>query len=198
MKNQPIRSQACPRILWGVALTVLAAVVLSMLPWRPTFNKSVSMEVGFYLITEKPQGTAFARGTPVSYRYRAPDWAALIYEKHFSDGMRFLKVVGAVPGDYLFSEADKVYRCPTKVRDAGCELLAVRQVKDGLGNKLPAISYAGEQIPAGHYWLKSGEAKARYAFDSRYLGVVPRTRIEGTLSRIFTWGGLPDEESLDI
>jgi len=189
---------SCARLLWGVAIFVLAAVLMSILPFRPAFNKSVSMEVGFYLITVKPRGTAYAEGTAVSYKYWAPDWAVLQYEKHFTEGMRFLKVVGAVPGDYLYSADEKVYRCKSPSMSKQCDLLAIRQVKDGLGNPLPWIKYDGERIPQGFYWLKSGEAKAKYAYDSRYLGVVPRTRIEGTVSPILTWGGLPDKESLAL
>jgi type IV secretory pathway protease TraF len=173
------------RAFWGLAGAVLAVAAFHWQPYRIVFNHTPSAPLGFYLL-DKAASVPSAAGPMVGYRYVAPDWA-LKYQRTIPDGSLFLKVVGAVPGEYLQSEGDKVYACPDSVRDESCRLLSVRQRVDKQGAPLPIADYAMTRIPAGMYWLASGKVEERWAFDSRYLGLIPGVRFTGGVSPIFTW-----------
>lgn len=70
------------------------------------------------------------------------------------------------------------------VRDALVPLRATR-TRDSCGLRVPVAPYGTFVLGAGEYWMHSPYHDG--SFDSRYLGVVRREQLRGTMRPMVTW-----------
>lgn len=83
----------------------------------------------------------------------------------------FIKHVGAIPGEYLFTRFKTVYSCPTKKFNSSCHALGTCLTHDSQGNKIPCQQWNVDRIPENQYYMQS--IRDLRSLDSRYLGLIP-------------------------
>jgi len=170
----------------GIVVGAVAIVVLlHSQPYRPIFNTSPSEPEGLYLL--KHFGSHLPKvhlGELILFHYRAPAWAK---GRYYHNGARFLKNIGAVPGEWLFTRGLHQEVCPTDhFSRKTCHVLGTMLTHDNKGRPLYWPHWSGYRIPAGKYYMQATYVYDSY--DSRYYGLVNQSRFIGKLTPIFTWG----------
>jgi conjugative transfer signal peptidase TraF len=89
------------------------------------------------------------------------------------------KVVGALPGDVVTVESDRVAVNGVRFQDSR---MAAR---DSAGRPLAHVRWGVRRVDAGEVWL-FGFNDPR-SWDSRYFGPVPLAAIRGALQPVVTW-----------
>lgn len=170
---------------WILAATMLGLVLLSSLPGRPILNTSPSEPYGLYWVSFFPNRIPnLHRGELVLFHYRAPAWAKGRYDPN---GSRFLKEVGAIPGEWLFTKGGAQWSCPTDhFVTTGCEKLGVVLHKDPKGRLMHWPVWNGYRIPPNHYYMRS--ILVPISYDSRYYGLVSDSQLIGKLTPLLTFG----------
>lgn len=162
------------RVLFGffwLAITAsVGAAACVAYQQMPALNRTQSVPVGLYWV--HPKAPAFVnRGDIVTFRFGsvAPEWALKVHASEIEKN--YMKFVIGIPGDQLVQRGPEVWVC----RDARCGLAGVRKTRDMKGRPAPWAALPST-IPDGYYFLGSS---AKHGFDSRYLGLVRKSQING-------------------
>ncbi len=100
-----------------------------------------------------------------------------IRKRHYlHDDQLLIKHVGAVPGEYLFTQKNKIYACKNKNYSADCRMLGECLLSDHKGRSLACAKWQAYQIPENNYYLKA--TRDPYSLDSRYFGLIPLSNIK--------------------
>lgn len=168
-----------------VASFAITSLVLKALPWSLSVNVTPSVPLGFYLLQETGPNATHELGTLVSFSYKAPEWTANRpgYPK---TGANFMKYVGAVPGEYLFTDKGAVYACRTSHLDVEmCRPLGTLRATDKKGRAFPQPHWLGERIPDNYLFMSATRIETSY--DSRQYGLVHQAAVRGHLEPLLTW-----------
>lgn len=178
------------RLTWkaAFALTGIAAagiVGLAHLPFRPILNTSSSEPYGLYVVSlfHRQDPPVLHLGERVLFHYIAPKWAL---GRYYATGTRFLKQVGAVPGEWLFTRKGDQWVCLTDHFGRTCHVLGRMLLKDPKGRVMHWPRWNGYQIPKGEYYMQATYVPISY--DSRYYGLVSEYQLIGRLTPVFTFG----------
>jgi type IV secretory pathway protease TraF len=152
----------------------LAAVVLlpAISPIAPAWNRTDSLPKGLYLAT-RFDGGILARGQIACFPYEAPSWAKTSY---LYKGEILCKRVLGLPGDILTTLSTGTNQV---CHDGHCESLGKLLSHDSKGRAVEHPVWDGTVIPQGAYYL--GSTRRPNSLDSRYLGLVQKTKIVKTL-----------------
>jgi type IV secretory pathway protease TraF len=168
-----------------VAGFAITSMVLKGLPWSLSVNVTPSIPLGFYMLHETGPNATYELGTLVSFSYTSPDWAANRLNYPIT-GANFMKYIGAMPGEHLFTEAGAVYACRSAHLDVElCRPLGSLRAADSKGQPLPQNIWKGEQIPGDQLFMTA--TRVADSYDSRQYGLVHKAAIRGKLVPIFTW-----------
>lgn len=175
---------------WGRATGIVVGAVLvgwacTLLPGRPIVNTSPSEPYGLYWVSFFPKKIPPLRlGERVLFHYRAPRWALGRYE---ATGAKFLKQIGAIPGEWLFTKGLAQWACPTdSFQLARCTKLGVIMRKDPKGRPMHWPVWKGYRIPPGEYYMQATYVPISY--DSRYYGLVQNSQLIGRLTPLYLFG----------
>ncbi len=178
------------KLTWGgsailLGALALGAIGLAHLPFRPIINITPSEPYGLYDVTlfNRAAPPNLHLGEMVLFQYIAPSWAIGRYDP---EGAQFLKKVGAVPGEYLFTRKLQQWVCPTDTFGKGCQVLGQMMVKDPKGRPMHWPVWNGYRIPAGRYYMQS--TLVTISYDSRYYGLVSKYQLIGHLHPLLTFG----------
>lgn len=172
--------------LCAILIGHVADDLLADLPGRLAVNATASEPEGLYWVTPLPLTAPLLRGERVVMRYRCP----LIHKRcpfsqvaPYPDGSGFIKVVAGLPGDTVNSHHG-VYTL--ELPDGRHASLGHALARSPSGIPIPLrMRWHQATIPAGEFFLSSTRSPA--SFDSRYFGLVPRSRITGRAHLLFTW-----------
>lgn len=178
------------RLTWGgaamlVASFTITSLAIKALPWSLSINVTPSVPLGFYLLYETGPNAPYELGALVSFSYKAPDWA-VPRPDYPKTGANFMKYIGAVSGEYLFTDKGAVYACRSPQLDVElCRPLGTLRAMDKKGQPFPQKNWAGEKIPDNYVFMSATRVVTSY--DSRQYGLVHRAAIRGHLVPVFTW-----------
>jgi len=158
-----------------IAAAALAAVVLTLAvsPIVPAWNRSDSIPKGLYVATAYSPDQPLVRGQLACFPYEQPAWAKRYY---LYKGEILCKHVLGMPGDTITTAADGTN---TICHDGKCASVGVALPKDSFGNDVKHPVWAGDVIPEGSYYM--GSTRRPNSLDSRYLGLIEKTKIVKTL-----------------
>lgn len=149
--------------------------------WKLIYNHTSSMPEGVYLIHEGQHPTHI--GQIVVVRYHAPKWA---YKEGITGKTeKFIKKIGALPGDHVIIRGRSIYRCPdasTPIKQ--CNNLGRRVQQHFDGYTFPGV-FLSPVVPKGKMYL---ESDSPLGFDSRYLGYFRLSKVIGVAHPILTYG----------
>jgi len=164
----------------GLAFGGLLVWTFLAQPYRLIINYTASEPEGLYLL-HRLGAAALRRGELVSFRYEAP-WPVPPYTA-YPNGTGFLKRIAGQPGDRVTSTHGRYVLTTT---DGQTVSLGTALTQTPLGVPVPyRAHYRGAPIPAGHYYMV-GDGNPE-SYDSRYYGLIPRSRITGTAQPLWTW-----------
>lgn len=162
-----------------VGCAVLAILYKAFVPYSLVYNTTASIPKGVYLAKEV-QGTSLTRGDTACFAYSSPLWAQ--ERAYFPEGRRLCKYLLALPGDSI-EVRDGVLTVTHKGKEhpsLEVELAAA----DSKGRALPQDALSTGSIPEGMGLVLGPEHKN--SLDSRYLGLVPLSRLKHQLWPVFT------------
>lgn len=144
-------------------------------PWRIAINSTTSAPQGLYLVHFGVDSEELHRKAVVLIKYTCPKPCVAPFNQ-FHDGDQFLKTIAGVPGDRLAFEGNTVVLTePDGERDE------LGSVLDHTPSGVPIpyhATFPPTPIPEGMYYM--GEKGNPAAYDSRYFGLVPESRVLGT------------------
>lgn len=164
--------------LSGFVLAILAGLLIVVLlfhlmDWHIGFNTSLSAPRGLYRLT--PVQDSLKRGELVGLQAPLKSYR----QRHYIPENGFLiKHIGAIPGEYLFTEQYQQYACQTDHFDRlsdSCRFLGSCLRFDSQGRKMHCQSWFGKLIPQDYYYVMSN--RVPNSFDSRYFGLVSQSEI---------------------
>lgn len=169
-----VRDMLIPAGFFGLFLYACYLGYLSQ-PWRIAINSTTSAPQGLYLVHYGVQPQELHRKATVLIRYVCPTPCVAPFNQ-FQDGAEFLKTIAGMPGDRVAFEGPKVVLTePDGTRD---ELGSVLD-RTPSGVPIPYhATFLPTPIPEGMYYM--GEDGNPAAYDSRYFGLVPESRVLGT------------------
>lgn len=149
--------------------------------WKLIYNRTASMPMGIYVIHERQIPTH--AGQIVVVKYDAPEWA---YKEGITGKTeKFIKKIGAMPGDHVVEDGRSIYRCPTASTPVSqCVVLGERVKQEFDGYTFPSMFFA-PTVPKGKIYLTSDSP---LGFDSRYLGYFNMSLVIGVAHPILTFG----------
>lgn len=178
----PAREQLRPVIealfIGGVFL-ILLRLWSAYVPWSLSWNTTASIPEGLYL-TERIS-TLPPAGDLVCFRYVAPTWAAP--RQYFHNGFRLCKHLAGVAGDRVVQRQGVFY---VRNADGRTQLVGATQPADSSGRPIPQHALKLGVIPHGQV-VVAAPAHTN-SLDSRYLGYVPRDRIQWRVYPLWTYG----------
>ena len=158
-----------------LAAAALAAVILTLVvsPIVPAWNRSSSIPEGLYLATDASAATVLARGQLACFPYENPEW---VKKPYLYKGEILCKYVMGMPGDIVKTTAGGA----NQICSAGrCADVGVALKRDSRGDATSPPVFSDTVIPEGSYYM--GSTRRPNSLDSRYLGLVPKTKIVKTL-----------------
>jgi conjugative transfer signal peptidase TraF len=163
-----------------VVAAAIAAVVLALAvsPVKPAWNKTASLPLGLYLSFAHDGNTPLARGDLACVSYERPKWAT---GEYLYPGELLCKRVMGVPGDVLNTRDDATNEV---CHEGMCEDVGKPLSHDSSGRPLQHLTWKTDVIPVGMYYL--GSTRRLNSMDSRYLGLMPQSRIVKTLRPVWT------------
>ena len=190
----------CTRVLLRVMLVGVFSLGALMLfqaqPYRLYYNWTDSIPTGFYLVKSVKLATdssipqeldriPLRYGDLLTYTYQAPAWARGRYP--YETGDTFVKAVGALPGDRLYSVKNTHVRCSGETtanepNSKNCTVIAELLTHDRKGRRLHWVTYTGDTIPMDYVYMRGTLSKNTY--DSRYYGLVPAQRVTGVATKL--------------
>lgn len=153
-------------------------------PYRLYYNNTQSMPIGWYLSKRSELNAINPKQEDIlTYRPLIPYWAENIIP--WSSKSTFIKKVGAIPGEYLYSRPEGIYACPVKIAfpeqdPLRCRFLGAVISKTQKGDPIPLQElprWEAYRIPEGYYYMYSD--RVPNSFDSRYQGLIPKHRLLG-------------------
>jgi len=164
----------------AVGLLLIFAIVYGtgLTPWRVSFNRTESLPLGFYLVSDNVG--LLKRGQAVCFRYVEPDWAK---GRYLPPGSFICKEVLGLPGDSVISAPHElILRAPDGAHALHLPLLE----HDRKGKVLEHPEWAPkQQVPDGSLFL--GSVRVPNSFDSRYLGFINRSAVVNTITPLFVF-----------
>lgn len=171
------------QLTWLDAATLVVGVLfvvvlVKALPFSIRINTTESLPLGLYVQDHRKSpavGDLVIVAAPSPVAYQDPTVRALLARNR-----DLLKPVGALEGAYLSTVGAYVYTCPHEnFPDRACTLLGVGAPTDSKGRPLHLWNFNRTKVPAGYAYLGSLRSHPR-ALDSRYLGLVPIDKSQGT------------------
>lgn len=104
-----------------------------------------------------------------------PDDSFALKRGYIDRYMQIIKRVGAVPGEYLWTQGKTQYVCDQDQFNTSCRKLGQCLSVDSKGRPMPCQHWQGQQIPANHYYMYSN--RVPNSVDSRYLGLIERSQL---------------------
>ncbi|WP_273455161.1 S26 family signal peptidase [Nevskia ramosa] len=132
--------------------------------------KTKSLNPGWYTINPA-QPIVLNHGDIVRWNFVPPEWLRKIHPE--VPPKQYLKRVEGVPGDFVRWEGDMLVVCDIL---GDCRKLGKAIPHDGNGKRFPR-AVIPSPIPPDHYLLFADHPTS---MDSRYLGLIPITSINGT------------------
>lgn len=161
--------------LW-MLIAWLVFAIFEIQPWRLSVNRTDSEPPGLYLIHRLAPDTVLADGDLVAFSYLSP----FPFPPYSTwDRTTLLKRIAAGPGDVLTTSGRCQYANGAPL---GCALEETPTTKVSIPH---FAHFDGTPVPEGDYYLQGDGNPASY--DSRYFGLVPRTRMLGTARPLWIW-----------
>lgn len=170
------RRRTLMQALSGLIIGSLLISAFLAQPYRLVINRTASEPEGIYLIHRLSGQTVLHAGDLVSFRYIQP-WQERPYTT-YPDGTGFLKRIAGMPGQRVFTRG----RCQfIGDKSAGCAL-----TRTPSGVPVPHFAhFDGSPIPPDHYYMVGDGNPDSY--DSRYYGLIPRSRIISKARLLWAW-----------
>jgi len=178
------------RFLLYLAIVILLIAVYFLVPYKLKYNHTPSEAIGWYLIKElsdpKTESLRLGRLYSVSYECPKDTSGQCIFKgvKRSMDGVDLLKRVQGLPGQtiqrkVINGKEVNVITGDNYYKETG-EVLT--KLKDG--TEIPSLLDASEPITIPKGYVYVGNQRVRVAFDSRYFGLVPISKLTGLATKL--------------
>lgn len=176
-----IRAYINLALLLGLFVVILICVIQSVSNYYGVGINTTPSEVeGLYVYSPLPQ--TLQLGDFVMFTPPAVNW--IDKRDYFTSDDHLIKRIGAVPGEYLFTQNRTIFACNTDQFGAYCRTLGTCLEHDPKGRPVYCQHWHFYKIPKDEYYLMS--QRVSESLDSRYFGLVSKRNIQHKVQLL--WG----------